>query len=248
MTHGMPAVSAEPAAPPKRPRVRLRRVNCNQSIPYPPDSSDKQWWMRLKKALGTTSSYFLSASLSQLMLASKLPFGGISETAINAALAMIEAAAPRDEIEGALAIQMACTRPSWDWMVSGQFLQSGKGEVWLCDRAGNFAEIVAFDAAGNFRSLHTIDRFGSNLAAAVVGDFMDLGPGKQQILRYANQLGSDADIVSPPTTATISWPAIGCAVRGIFSWRGVSPAHPARNICATSPRTASPKCTASKQS
>jgi hypothetical protein len=28
---------------------------------------------------------------------------------MNAALAMIEAAAPRDEIEGALAIQMACT-------------------------------------------------------------------------------------------------------------------------------------------
>jgi hypothetical protein len=29
--------------------------------------------------------------------------------AANAALAMIEAAAPRDEIEGALAVQMACT-------------------------------------------------------------------------------------------------------------------------------------------
>ena len=43
------------------------------------------------------------------MLASKLPFGGISETGMNAALAMIEAAAPRDEIEGALAVQMACT-------------------------------------------------------------------------------------------------------------------------------------------
>jgi len=33
----------------------------------------------------------------------------ISETAVNAALAMIEAAAPKDEIEGALAVQMACT-------------------------------------------------------------------------------------------------------------------------------------------
>jgi hypothetical protein len=42
-----------------------------------------------------------------------------------------------------------------------------------------------------------LDGFGSNLGAAVVGDFMDLGSGKQQILRYANQLGSDADIVSP---------------------------------------------------
>ena len=74
-------------------------------------------------------------------------------------------------------------------MVSGQFLQSGKSEVWLCDDAGNFAEIVGFDAAGDFHSLHTIDRFGSNLGAAVVGDFMDLGPGKQQMLRTPTSSG-----------------------------------------------------------
>ncbi len=36
-------------------------------------------------------------------------FGGISELATNAVLAMIEAAGPNDEIEGALAVQMACT-------------------------------------------------------------------------------------------------------------------------------------------
>jgi hypothetical protein len=33
----------------------------------------------------------------------------LSDTAMNAALAMIEAAAPENEIEAALAIQMACT-------------------------------------------------------------------------------------------------------------------------------------------
>jgi hypothetical protein len=33
----------------------------------------------------------------------------ISEIAVNSALALIEAVAPKDEIEGALAIQMACT-------------------------------------------------------------------------------------------------------------------------------------------
>jgi hypothetical protein len=45
----------------------------------------------------------------QIQAAARTPFGGISELATNAALAMIEAAAPKDEIEGALAIQMACT-------------------------------------------------------------------------------------------------------------------------------------------
>ena len=38
-----------------------------------------------------------------------MPGGGISEIAVNAALAIIEAAAPRDEIEAALAVQMAAT-------------------------------------------------------------------------------------------------------------------------------------------
>jgi hypothetical protein len=47
--------------------------------------------------------------LLQLQSAARSPLGTISETAINAALAMIQAAAPRDELEGALAIQMACT-------------------------------------------------------------------------------------------------------------------------------------------
>jgi hypothetical protein len=50
----------------------------------------------------------LRSSLLQLQAAARSPYGTISETAINAALAMIEAAAPRDEIEGALAVQMAC--------------------------------------------------------------------------------------------------------------------------------------------
>jgi hypothetical protein len=55
------------------------------------------------------SSDFVNASLLQLQAAARSPFGTVSETAMNAALAMITAAAPRDEIEAALAIQMACT-------------------------------------------------------------------------------------------------------------------------------------------
>ena len=89
--------------------MKLRRVNANLATAYPPDGESKVWWRRLKKALGTTSSAFVNASLLQLQAAAQLPCGGISETATNAALALIEAAAPRNEIEGALAVQMACT-------------------------------------------------------------------------------------------------------------------------------------------
>jgi hypothetical protein len=100
-------VASQPGRPPVR--VKLRRVNANLATAYPPDGESKVWWRRLKKALGTTSSDFVNASLLQLQAAAQLPGGGISEVATNAALALVEAAAPRNEIEGALAVQMACT-------------------------------------------------------------------------------------------------------------------------------------------
>jgi hypothetical protein len=77
--------------------------------PYPFDGQQKEWWLRLKAALGTASSDFVNASLVQLISAARLPLSGISEIAVNAALAFIESANPRDEVECALVIQMACT-------------------------------------------------------------------------------------------------------------------------------------------
>jgi len=99
------------AAESRRPavRVKLKRINANLSKSYPPDGDGKIWWARLKKALGTGSSDFVNASLLQLQTAAQLHCGGISEIAMNAALAMIEAAEPKNEVEGALAVQMACT-------------------------------------------------------------------------------------------------------------------------------------------
>ena len=90
-------------------RVRLERINCNLAKAHPADGNGKLWWARLKRALGTSSSAFVNASLFQLQGAARLPGGGISEIAVNAALAIIEAAAPKDEIEAALAVQMAAT-------------------------------------------------------------------------------------------------------------------------------------------
>jgi hypothetical protein len=105
-TNNSLVVKSDQRRPPVR--VKLQRVNANLSKHHPPDGQGKIWWARLKKSLGTTSSDFVNASLLQLQGAAQLPYGGISETAINAALAMIEGAAPQNEIDGALAIQMAC--------------------------------------------------------------------------------------------------------------------------------------------
>jgi hypothetical protein len=90
-------------------RVKLRIVNCNHAEPLPPDGVTEGWWQRLKGALGSSSNDFVRASLIQLQSAARLPCSGISELAVNAALALIEAAQPRNELEAALAVQMACT-------------------------------------------------------------------------------------------------------------------------------------------
>ncbi len=90
-------------------RVKMCRTGAFVEKVYPPDGDSKNWWQRLNKALGTASSDFVNASLLQIQAAARSPFGTISETAMNAALAMIAGARPKDEIEGALTVQMACT-------------------------------------------------------------------------------------------------------------------------------------------
>jgi hypothetical protein len=110
VTDIVPATNAPVSKPSaRRVRVKLRPVNCNYSKPYPPDGYNKIWWERLKAALGTTSSDFVNATLVQIQNASRLPCGGICEMSVNAVLAFIEAAEPKNEIEAALAIQMSCT-------------------------------------------------------------------------------------------------------------------------------------------
>ena len=111
MTHtpnNSPApVASQHRLPPVR--VKVWRADGKLAKVHPPDGEAKHWWRRLNKALGTTSSDFVNVSLFQIQAAARSPLGGISELSMNAALAMVEAAAPKDEIEAALAVQMACT-------------------------------------------------------------------------------------------------------------------------------------------
>ena len=81
--------SVVPIKPPAiaRVRVKLRRATDQFSKVCPPDGQGKVWWERLKRALGTTSSDFVNATLVQIQNASRLPSGGVSETSVNAVLA-----------------------------------------------------------------------------------------------------------------------------------------------------------------
>ena len=107
-----PAIPGPASAPAKRKtpvRVKLQRVNCDYGTLHPPQGQGRDWWEALRTALGTCSNAFVTASLAQLQGAARLPDGPVSETALNAALALIEAVVPQNEIEGALAVQMAAT-------------------------------------------------------------------------------------------------------------------------------------------
>ncbi|SIO66965.1 hypothetical protein SAMN05443247_11580 [Bradyrhizobium erythrophlei] len=100
------AVTANRPAPV---RVRLQRINSDMSKSCPPVGQHQGWWNRLKAAMGTASSDFVNATLVQLQAAARLPNSGVSETAVNSALSLIENTNPRDEMECALVIQIACT-------------------------------------------------------------------------------------------------------------------------------------------
>lgn len=56
---------ARPVPASKRPvRVKLRRINCDYHVSYAPESMKRDWWARLKEALGTASPDFVAATLS----------------------------------------------------------------------------------------------------------------------------------------------------------------------------------------
>jgi hypothetical protein len=69
-----------------------------------------------------------------------LPYSFISETALNAALAMVEAAAPKNEVEAALAVQMAATHAA-SMLVLSRFAGGG-GERRLTALASAAARLL----------------------------------------------------------------------------------------------------------
>lgn len=89
-------------------RVKLERINCDVAKSLPPEGSHQVWLNRLQLALGSTSVDFVTATLFQLQAAARLPNSGLSEIAVNAALAMIENERPQNETECAIVVQMAC--------------------------------------------------------------------------------------------------------------------------------------------
>jgi hypothetical protein len=89
-------------------RVKLERTSCDIAKSLPAEGDHQVWLVRLKAALGTASMDFVDATLFQIQAAARLPNSGVSEIAVNAALALIEGEKPNGETECAIVVQMAC--------------------------------------------------------------------------------------------------------------------------------------------
>ena len=89
--------------------VEVEKAEGQYAVRAPADQDKEEWTRRLKKALGSRSKAFVVASLDQLLVACHLPRQLIpTSTSVSAALALIKSLEPKNEIEAALAVDVAC--------------------------------------------------------------------------------------------------------------------------------------------
>ncbi|MBR1286813.1 hypothetical protein JQ597_32635 [Bradyrhizobium sp. AUGA SZCCT0177] len=89
--------------------IRIKGIQGNVVSFGSPGPSHLVWRNQLKTAFGTVSDEFVDMALHHLERAARMPGDGASDLAINGAIAMIVAFAPKNEMEAALALQAACT-------------------------------------------------------------------------------------------------------------------------------------------
>jgi hypothetical protein len=87
--------------------IKLKGIRSDVATFGSPDGKEDLWKHRLKAAFGTASDAFVEMSLHQLQAAARLPGEGPSELAMNAAIAMISADKPGNEMDAALSVQGA---------------------------------------------------------------------------------------------------------------------------------------------
>lgn len=163
-------------------RVKLEPVNCDVSRSLPPEGDHEAWINRLKAALGTASMEFVDATLFQLQAAARLPNSGVSEIAVNAALALIEGEKPKGETECAIVIQMACVH-SATMTVLGR-LGGGHGG----DRHVLAAATAASRLSRTFAILvETLRRLRSGGSQVIRIERVDVRDGGQAVIGHINK-------------------------------------------------------------
>ncbi|HEX5931429.1 MAG TPA: hypothetical protein VFY74_06735 [Methyloceanibacter sp.] len=94
---------------PNRVSIEVEKGEGRYAVKAPANQDKRDWTRRLQKALGSRSKAFIVASLDRLLAACHLPRQLIpTSTSVSSALALIESLEPKNEIEAALAVEIAC--------------------------------------------------------------------------------------------------------------------------------------------
>lgn len=163
-------------------RVMLEPINCDVAKSLPPEGNHQVWLNRLQLALGSTSVDFVTATLFQLQAAARLPNSGLSEIAVNAALALIEGEQPKGETECAIVLQMACVHAA-TMAVLGR-LGGGHGG----DRHVLAAATAASRLSRTFAILvETLRRLRSGGSQVIRIERVDVRDGGQAVIGHINK-------------------------------------------------------------
>ena len=165
-------------------RVRTRKPRleavCRQSSAGrietlgPAHNDDAGWLARLQDAFGTCGTAFAIAQLNRLLGASRTADGKIEQVTLNGMLAMIEGAAPANEVQAALAVQMAVVHA----VVLHVLLRASRvDQVPQFDSASNSAVKLLRTFAMQAETLAKLQRGGEQVVKVV-----HVHPGAQAIV------------------------------------------------------------------
>lgn len=117
-----PTSGLAPSLEPK-PRVQAlvyKEAESSHYLARSPAGEERVVWRRdLKAALGTSSGAFVDAALARLLAASTLPNNMVpTSTSVSAALALIQSMEPANELQAALAVDVACLHAASTNMLS----------------------------------------------------------------------------------------------------------------------------------
>jgi hypothetical protein len=105
---------------PRRVSAQVYQSGCagEYSAKAPPGQTEEAWMMKLRDVLGSRSKPFIEACLKRLITACCLPRQTMpSSIGVSAALALIESLEPKNEIEAALAVEIACLHAACGYLL-----------------------------------------------------------------------------------------------------------------------------------
>jgi hypothetical protein len=126
---------------------------------------DQQGWLaRLENAFGTRGEDFALSQMNLLVSVCQKADGMLDGAALNAMVAMIEAAKPEDELQAALAVQMAMTHTLTTVAIKRA---SYVDQIPQFDSAGNMAVKLARTFAIQTEALAKLQRRGEQVVKVV---------------------------------------------------------------------------------